>query len=122
VQEKPVRFHLIKIHNLGKAEALLRTKEKRNILHTTERRKANSINHILHGNCLLKHVNEGKIEEKMEVMERRGRRRKYKLDDIKETREYTITEKKKKKKALCHTLWRTPFGRVYGRVVKQTME
>ena len=28
-------------------------------------------------------------------MERRGRRRKYKLDGIKETREYTITEKKR---------------------------
>jgi hypothetical protein len=36
----------------------------------------------LRGNCLLKHV----IEGKREVMGRRGRRRKKILDDIKETK------------------------------------
>jgi hypothetical protein len=36
-------------------------KEERNILHTTERRKTNWIGHILHRNCLLKHISEGKI-------------------------------------------------------------
>jgi hypothetical protein len=33
-------------------------------LHTTKRRKANWIGHILRRNCLLKHVIEGKREDK----------------------------------------------------------
>jgi len=47
---------------------------------TLKIRKANLIGHILHGNCLVKHVVEGMIE----VKGRRGRR----LDDLKETRGY----------------------------------
>jgi len=43
-------------------EVLHRVKEKRNILLTVRRRKANWIGHILRRNCLLKHVIEGKIE------------------------------------------------------------
>jgi hypothetical protein len=42
-------------------EVLHRLKE-RNILHTIKRRKANWIGHMLRGNCLLKHVIEGKTE------------------------------------------------------------
>jgi hypothetical protein len=53
-----------------------------NIIHTINRRKANWIGDILHGNCLLKHV----IEGKMKVMGRRGRICKQLLDDLKETR------------------------------------
>ena len=49
-----------------------RMKEERVILRTIKRRKADWIGHILCSNCLLKHVSEGKIEEK----ERRERRRK----------------------------------------------
>jgi hypothetical protein len=49
-------------------EVLHRVKEDRNILHTVKRRKANWIGHILRRNCLLKHVIEGKIEGKMEVL------------------------------------------------------
>jgi hypothetical protein len=33
-----------------------------------KRRKANWIGHILHRNCLLKHITDGKIEGKIEVM------------------------------------------------------
>jgi len=40
--------------------------------------------HILHGNCLLKHFIEGKIEGGLEVTGRRGWRCKYLLDDVKE--------------------------------------
>ena len=58
--------------------------EETNIPHTVNRRKTNWIGRILHRNCLLKHVIEGKIAGKMEVMERRGRRRKQLLDDIEE--------------------------------------
>jgi hypothetical protein len=42
-------------------EGVLHTiKEERNNLHTIKRRKANWIGHILRGNCLIKHVIEGK--------------------------------------------------------------
>jgi hypothetical protein len=44
-------------------EVLHRVRE-RNILHTIKRRKTNWIGHILRRNCLLKHVIEGKLEER----------------------------------------------------------
>ena len=47
---------------------LQRVKEERNILHTVTRRKGNWIGHILHRNCLLKHIIEGNIERKIEMM------------------------------------------------------
>jgi hypothetical protein len=65
-------------------EVLHRVKEERNIVHTIKRRKTNWIGHILRRNCLLKHVIEGKIKGKIEVPERRGRRRKQLLYDLKE--------------------------------------
>ena len=48
-----------------------------------KRKKANWIGHILRRNCLLKQVIEGKIEGRVEVTGRRGRRRKQLLDDLK---------------------------------------
>jgi hypothetical protein len=84
-------------------EVLQRAKEERNILQTTKRRKANWISYILHRNCLLKHVIEGEIEVRIEVKERRERRRKQLLDGLKETREYW----KFKEEVLDCTLWRT---------------
>jgi hypothetical protein len=65
-------------------EVLYRVKEERNIIHTIKRRKANWIGHILHRNCLLKHVTEGKIEEEIEVTGRQGRRHKQLLNDLTE--------------------------------------
>ena len=53
-----------------------------NILLTLKRRNANWIGHIWSRNRLLKHVIEGKIEGKMDVMVRGGRRRKQLLDDL----------------------------------------
>jgi hypothetical protein len=97
-------------------EVLHRVKEERNIVHTINRRKANWICHILRRNCLLKHVIEGKIEGRIEMTRRRGRRRKQLLDGLKEKRRYW----KLKEEALDHTLWRTRFGRGYGTVVRQT--
>jgi hypothetical protein len=44
-----------------KNKVLHSVKEERHILHTIKRRKANWIGHILHRNCLLKHVIEGKM-------------------------------------------------------------
>jgi hypothetical protein len=40
------------------------------------------------------------------------------LDDLKEKRRYWTL----KEEALDHTLWRTPIGRGYGPVVRQTAE
>jgi hypothetical protein len=99
-------------------EVLHRVKEERNIVHTIKRRKANWIGHILRGNCLLKHVIEGKLEGRIEVTERRGRRRKQLLDDLKEKIRYW----KLKEEALGRTQWRPRFGRGYGPVVRQTTE
>jgi hypothetical protein len=61
-------------------------------------------------------VIEGKLEEKIEMEGRRGRRRKQLLDDLNEKRRYW----KLKEEALDHTLWRTRFGRGYGPVTRQT--
>jgi hypothetical protein len=63
-------------------------KANRNILNTIKRRKANWILHILHRNCLLKHVIEGKLEGRLDMIGRQGRRRKQLLDDLKEKRRY----------------------------------
>jgi len=70
-------------------EVLLRVKEQRNILHETNRRKANWTGHILRRNCLLQRVNEGKIKERIEVTGKRGKRHRKLLDDLKERRGYS---------------------------------
>jgi hypothetical protein len=63
-------------------------------------------------------VIEGKLEGRIEVTGRRGRRRKQLLDDLKDKRRYW----KLKEEALDRTVWRTHFGRGYGPVVRQTIE
>ena len=69
-------------------EVLLRVNEQRNILHEIRKRKANCIGHILHRNCLVQWVIEGKIKGGIEGTGRRGRRRRKLLDDLKERRGY----------------------------------
>jgi hypothetical protein len=63
-------------------------------------------------------VIEGKLEGRIEMKGRRGRRRKQLLDDLKEMKRYW----KLKEEALDRTLWRARFGRGYGPVVRQTTE
>ena len=65
-------------------EVLHRVKVDRNILHTVNRRKANWTGHIWRRNCLLKQVMEGKIEGRIEVTGRLGKRHEQLLDDVKE--------------------------------------
>jgi hypothetical protein len=72
----------------------------------------------LHRNCLLKHMIEGKLEGRIEMTGRWGRRRKQLLDDLKEKRQYW----KLKEEALDRTLLRTRFGRDYGPVVRETAD
>jgi len=97
---------------------LLSVIEQRNILHDIRKRKANWFRHILHRNCLLKQVIEGKIKGEMEVARRRGRRRKKLLDDLKERRGYSHL----KEEALDRTMWRSRFGGGFGPVVRQNTE
>jgi hypothetical protein len=60
----------------------LRVNEQRNILHEIRKLKGNLIGHILHRNCLLHWVIEGKVKGGIDVT---GRRRKL-LDDLKKRR------------------------------------
>jgi hypothetical protein len=54
-------------------------------------------------------VIEGKLEGRLEMTGRRGRRRKLLLGDLKEKRRYWKLEEE----ALDRTLWKTRFGRGY---------
>jgi hypothetical protein len=56
------------------------------LLRVQEERKDNWVGHSLRGNCLLKDVIAGKMERRIGVTGRRGRRRKQQLDDVKEKR------------------------------------
>ena len=94
-------------------EVLLRVNEQRNILREIRKRKAEWIGHILRRIFLLQQVIEGKIKRKMEVLRRRGRRRKELLDDLKDRRGYCQL----KEEALDRTMWRNRFGRGFGPVV-----
>jgi len=79
---------------------------------------ADWIGHVLRRNCVLRHVNEWKIEGQITVTGRLGKRRKQLLDDLNITTEYW----KLKEEALDRTVWRTEFGRGCGPVVRQTAE
>jgi hypothetical protein len=54
-------------YHVRNEEVLHKVKEKRNILHEIRKWKANWIGHILHRNCLLQQVIEGKIQGGIEV-------------------------------------------------------
>ena len=70
--------------SMRNTKVLHRVKGERYIMHTIKRRKANWSGHVLRRNCLLKHVTEGKIDGRIEMAGRRGRRRKQLLYDVKE--------------------------------------
>ena len=69
-------------------------------LQTIKGRNVDRIGHILLKHCLLKHVTEGKVERRIEMTRRRGRRRRKLLDDLSEKRGYW----KLKEEALDRTL------------------
>jgi hypothetical protein len=70
------------------------------------KRKANWIGHILHRICLLKQVIAEEIKGQIEVIRRRGRRRKKLLDDLGDRRGYSNL----KEEALDRIGWRSRFG------------
>jgi hypothetical protein len=94
---------------------ILRFKKERKSVHTIKRRTANWTDHILLKNFLLKCITEGKKEG---VKERRRRRGKQLLDDLKEKRGCW----KLKEEALDHNHWRTLLGTVRKPVIRQTRE
>jgi hypothetical protein len=97
--------------HVRKEEVLLTVNELRNILH--EIRKATWIGHILHKNCHLKQVTDGKIKGQIEVTRRQGRRCKKLLDDLGDRRGYSHL----REEALDRTKWRDHFGKGFGPVV-----
>jgi hypothetical protein len=99
-------------------EVLPRVKEQRNILREISKRKANWIGHILLRNCILQQIIKGTIKGGIDMTERRGRRRRKLMDDLKERRGYSHL----KEKALDRTMYTARFGRGSGPVVRQTAE
>jgi len=67
-------------------------------------------------NYLLKYTIGGRIERRILVVGRRGRRLKHVLDDFKEARGYHKLEEE----ALDCTLWGNRFRRDYGPVLRET--
>jgi hypothetical protein len=70
-----------------------------------KKKKTNWTGHILRTKCLLKPDMEGKIEGKMEVKERLGRRHKQLLDKLKEK---LLEFERGSTRSLCmkHSLWK----------------
>jgi len=97
-------------------DVLLRVNEQRDTLHEIRKRKANWIGHILRRNCLLQLIIEGKIKGGIEVTGRRGRRRRFLLDDLQERRGYSNL----KVEVLDRNMWTARFVRGFGPVVRQT--
>jgi len=94
----------------------LRVEEQTNILREISKGKANWMGHILHRNCLLQRVIEGKIKRGIDVKGRRVRRRRKLLDNLKEWRGCSHL----KEEILAGTMWRGGCGRGFGPVAKQT--
>jgi hypothetical protein len=65
-------------------EVIHTLKQKRNVLHTTKRRKANWIGHILCRNCPLKHISDKNIGRGTKAMVIQGRKHKQPPDKLKE--------------------------------------
>ena len=80
-----------------------------------KRSEANWICHILCRNCFLKHIIEGKIEGRIAVKGRRGRRSKQLMDELNETGGYS----KLNLEVPDHTLWGNGFGTAYGPVLTE---
>jgi hypothetical protein len=71
--------------------------------YSTIRLKANSIVHILPRNCLIKHVTEAKVDGRIEVTVRRGRRQNQLMEYLKEGKD-AVNWQRKHVIALCADL------------------
>ena len=102
--------------NRVKSRRYYRQSKSKEIYYTTEKRTQNGIGHTMRMNCFLMHITEGKTKGKTEKKKRRWRRCQQLLDDLKEKRGYW----KYIEEVPALNLWRTPFGKVYGRVLRWT--
>jgi hypothetical protein len=94
-------------------EVLQVVNEDLNALQAMQRDRPDWIGHISRRNWLLKKIVERKVEGRMEVTGRHGRRRKKLLDDIQETRSWKLEQV-----TLDCNQWRTRFGKGCGTVVR----
>jgi hypothetical protein len=101
---------------VGNKKVLHGVKKGVNIVHTINRSEVKCIFQFLDRNIFLKHVIEGKIEGRIEVMGRRRRRHEQLLAGLKEKRGCC----KLKEEVLDLILWRNCFVRGYRPVVRQT--
>ena len=85
-------------------EILYRVNEERNILGTGKRGKENWIGHISRRNCVLIHINEGKMGG-IEVTGRRGSRGKKPLDGLKGN-EKVLEVDRGSTRSHCVSLWK----------------
>jgi hypothetical protein len=89
--------------DLVRDEVSHRVKKERNTQQTIQTMTKDWIGYILRRNCLLKHVIEGKLEGRIKVTGRRGRRRNHLMDDGNKKIRY----RKLKPDELDRNLWRT---------------
>jgi hypothetical protein len=68
------RWRSVSPYQVRNGVVLRGVKVERNILQILNRRKTTWIGHILRKNCLLKHVIEGNIEGRIQIIKSRGRR------------------------------------------------
>jgi hypothetical protein len=87
-------------------EVFLEVEEQRYILHEISKQNANWIYHILHRNCLLQRVIEGKIKGGIDVTGRRGRTHRKLLDDLKERRGYCHLKEEGLNSTMENSLWK----------------
>jgi hypothetical protein len=82
--------------------------QSRRILHTIKRRKANWIGHILHRNCILKHIIEGKMERGTEVRVKHEIRCKQLLDGLKGKNTHSTRRRAAASSLWCHSWKKNP--------------
>jgi hypothetical protein len=89
-------------------EVLHGVKDDRKIPQTITRKKVDLIGHTVRSNCLLKHVFEGKIESRIEVTGRRGRKVNQLLDNVKKMRGYwKLTEEVPDRTLVEKSFWKS---------------
>jgi len=88
--------------------------EERNILCLTKIRRCKWNGHIVLKYCLLKHVIEGKMEEKLRRLVIRSKQLLYELKGTRRSWKF-------KRETVDRSLWKSRFGRRYGPFVRQTI-
>jgi hypothetical protein len=94
-------------HVRNEGSVTYRVKGERNILHTIKRRKANWICYMLHRNCLLKHIIEGKKEGRKDRSD--GRTRKKTLSNYWLNFEYKRILKIERGSIRSHSMENSPW-------------